>query len=91
METAALGFQHYILALGTAVMIPTFLVPLMGGSDVSLSHVQVLLTCFLLFIILFDSLILMKFFDIGKSLTKEKHFLFSFYYFCFMYLIFVIC
>lgn len=34
-EAIALGFQHYILALGTAVMIPTFLVPLMGGSDVS--------------------------------------------------------
>jgi nucleobase transporter 1/2 len=35
VETIALGFQHYILALGTAVMIPTFLVPSMGGSDVS--------------------------------------------------------
>ena len=33
-EAIALGFQHYILALGTAVMIPTFLVPLMGGTDV---------------------------------------------------------
>ncbi|WOK91495.1 hypothetical protein Cni_G00186 [Canna indica] len=32
-EAIALGFQHYILALGTAVMIPTLLVPLMGGSD----------------------------------------------------------
>lgn len=32
-EAIALGFQHYILALGTAVMIPAFLVPLMGGSD----------------------------------------------------------
>ncbi|XP_021724069.1 nucleobase-ascorbate transporter 2 [Chenopodium quinoa] len=32
-EAVALGFQHYILSLGTAVMIPTFLVPLMGGSD----------------------------------------------------------
>ncbi|RRT67822.1 hypothetical protein B296_00036054, partial [Ensete ventricosum] len=35
-EAIALGFQHYILALGTAVMIPTLLVPLMGGTDVSL-------------------------------------------------------
>lgn len=34
-ETIALGFQHYILALGTAVMIPSFLVSAMGGSDVS--------------------------------------------------------
>ncbi|MED6160299.1 DUF1279 superfamily [Stylosanthes scabra] len=33
VETIALGFQHYILALGTAVMIPTLLVPLMGGTD----------------------------------------------------------
>ncbi|XP_078431619.1 nucleobase-ascorbate transporter 2-like [Wolffia australiana] len=32
-EAIALGFQHYILALGTAVMIPSMLVPLMGGSD----------------------------------------------------------
>ncbi|KAK1326722.1 Nucleobase-ascorbate transporter 2 [Acorus calamus] len=32
-EAIALGFQHYILALGTAVMIPTILVPLMGGDD----------------------------------------------------------
>ncbi|KAJ7000033.1 nucleobase-ascorbate transporter 2-like [Populus alba x Populus x berolinensis] len=31
-ESIALGFQHYILALGTAVMIPSFLVPLMGGN-----------------------------------------------------------
>lgn len=34
-EAIALGFQHYILALGTAVMIPSFLVPYMGGTDVS--------------------------------------------------------
>ncbi|CAA7402369.1 unnamed protein product [Spirodela intermedia] len=32
-EATALGFQHYILALGTAVMIPSMLVPLMGGND----------------------------------------------------------
>ncbi|KAM0938582.1 putative xanthine/uracil/vitamin C permease, MetI-like superfamily [Dioscorea sansibarensis] len=32
-EAVVLGFQHYILALGTAVMIPSFLVPLMGGTD----------------------------------------------------------
>jgi hypothetical protein len=29
-----LGFQHFILCLGTAVMIPTMLVPLMGGNAV---------------------------------------------------------
>ncbi|KAI3965566.1 hypothetical protein MKX01_010523 [Papaver californicum] len=32
-EAIALGFQHYILSLGTAVIIPTFLVSLMGGSS----------------------------------------------------------
>ncbi|XP_062192988.1 nucleobase-ascorbate transporter 2-like [Phragmites australis] len=31
-ETVVLGFQHFILCLGTAVMIPTLLVPLMGGN-----------------------------------------------------------
>lgn len=35
-EAIALGFEHYILALGTAVMIPSFLVPMMGGDDVSI-------------------------------------------------------
>lgn len=34
-EAIALGFEHYVLALGTAVMIPSFLVPMMGGDDVS--------------------------------------------------------
>jgi hypothetical protein len=33
-EAMALAFQHYILSLGTAVMIPTMLVPMMGGNDV---------------------------------------------------------
>ncbi|XP_010274460.1 PREDICTED: nucleobase-ascorbate transporter 2-like [Nelumbo nucifera] len=32
-EAIALGFQHYILALGTAVMIPTMLVNYIGGTD----------------------------------------------------------
>ncbi|OAY85144.1 Nucleobase-ascorbate transporter 2 [Ananas comosus] len=43
-EAIALGFQHYILSLGTAVMIPTLLVPLMGGSDVSGDKVRVFQT-----------------------------------------------
>lgn len=34
-ETILLGFQNYILMLGTSVMIPTMLVHPMGGSDVS--------------------------------------------------------
>lgn len=33
VEAITMGFQHYILALGTAAMIPSFLVPLMGGTD----------------------------------------------------------
>nr|GLL23038.1 nucleobase-ascorbate transporter 1 [Ipomoea trifida]GMC70610.1 nucleobase-ascorbate transporter 1 [Ipomoea batatas] len=32
-ETILLAFQNYILVLGTSAMIPTLLVPLMGGSD----------------------------------------------------------
>ncbi|KAH6789000.1 Xanthine/uracil permease family protein [Perilla frutescens var. frutescens] len=32
-ETLLLAFQNYILVIGTSVMIPTMLVPLMGGSD----------------------------------------------------------
>ncbi|KAK8453701.1 hypothetical protein SEVIR_5G329400v4 [Setaria viridis] len=32
-EAIILAFQHYILALGTAVMIPAVLVPMMGGDD----------------------------------------------------------
>lgn len=32
-EAILLGFQHYILMLGTTVMIPTLLVPQMGGTD----------------------------------------------------------
>ncbi|XP_078428232.1 nucleobase-ascorbate transporter 2-like [Wolffia australiana] len=32
-EAVLLGFQHYILSLGTAVMIPSLLVPMMGGDD----------------------------------------------------------
>ncbi|CAI9786577.1 unnamed protein product [Fraxinus pennsylvanica] len=32
-EAITLGFQHYVLALGTAVIIPSFLVPLMGTDE----------------------------------------------------------
>ncbi|KAL7142298.1 hypothetical protein ABFS83_08G114700 [Erythranthe nasuta] len=32
-ETILLAFQNYILVVGTSVMIPTLLVPMMGGSD----------------------------------------------------------
>ena len=40
-EGIALGFQHYVLSLGTAVMIPTMLVQLMGGNDVRLRSLNV--------------------------------------------------
>ncbi|XP_008803524.2 nucleobase-ascorbate transporter 1-like [Phoenix dactylifera] len=33
IETILLGFQNYVLMLGTTVMIPSLLVPLMGGND----------------------------------------------------------
>jgi hypothetical protein len=42
-ETLLLGFQHYIVMLGTTVMIPSYLVPRMGGNDVcvvSLYHIR---------------------------------------------------
>ncbi|XP_031285147.1 nucleobase-ascorbate transporter 4-like [Pistacia vera] len=32
-EAAILGFQHYLVMLGTTVLIPTILVPLMGGGN----------------------------------------------------------
>lgn len=35
VETILLAFQNYILMLGTSVMIPSMLVPAMGGSSVS--------------------------------------------------------
>ncbi|KAK6160597.1 hypothetical protein DH2020_003978 [Rehmannia glutinosa] len=33
VEAILLGFQHYVVALGSIVLIPTILVPQMGGSD----------------------------------------------------------
>lgn len=33
-EAMILGFQHYLVMLGTTVIIPTTLVPLMGGGNV---------------------------------------------------------
>ncbi|KAK9164303.1 hypothetical protein Syun_005205 [Stephania yunnanensis] len=32
-EAIVLGFQHYLVALGTIVLIPSVIVPLMGGGD----------------------------------------------------------
>lgn len=33
-EAVLLGFQHYLVMLGTTVIIPTALVPQMGGNNV---------------------------------------------------------
>ncbi|KAK4492168.1 hypothetical protein RD792_002966 [Penstemon davidsonii] len=33
LEAICLGFQHYLLALGSIVLIPSMLIPQMGGSD----------------------------------------------------------
>lgn len=35
-EAILLGFQHYLVMLGTTVLIPSSLVPQMGGGNVSL-------------------------------------------------------
>ncbi|KAJ4716132.1 Nucleobase-ascorbate transporter [Melia azedarach] len=38
-EAIVLGFQHYLVMLGTTVIIPTILVPLMGGGKVEKAEV----------------------------------------------------
>ncbi|CAB4290710.1 unnamed protein product [Prunus armeniaca] len=38
-EAILLGFQHFLVMLGTTVIIPTILVPLMGGGDVEKAEV----------------------------------------------------
>ena len=45
VETILLAFQNYILMLGTAVMIPSMLVPLMGGSDVNVNNHPSVVIC----------------------------------------------
>jgi xanthine/uracil permease len=42
-EAILLGFQHYLVMLGTTVIIPTALVPQMGGNNVRLQVYSVLL------------------------------------------------
>ena len=39
-EAVILGFQHYIVMLGTTVIIPSALVPQMGGGNVSIFEVE---------------------------------------------------
>jgi xanthine/uracil permease len=43
VEAILLGFQHYAVMLGTTVIIPTALVPQMGGNNVRLQVCSVLL------------------------------------------------
>lgn len=42
-EAVLLGFQHYIVMLGTTVLIPSILVPQMGGGNV---RIPTLTVCF---------------------------------------------
>lgn len=67
-ETIVLAFQNYIVMLGTSVMVPSLLVPAMGGSDVS---------CFSwkLIALYFCGQFWLIFLHSVKYLIKEKHFL----------------
>ncbi|KAI9126735.1 hypothetical protein K1719_002331 [Acacia pycnantha] len=38
-EAVVLGFQHYLLTLGMTVLIPTIVVPQMGGSNAEKARV----------------------------------------------------
>ncbi|KAK7256298.1 hypothetical protein RIF29_29739 [Crotalaria pallida] len=42
-EAILLGFQHFLVMLGTTVLIPTALVPQMGGGNVSNNGLRVCL------------------------------------------------
>lgn len=42
-EAIVLGFQHYLVMLGTTVIISTIIVPYMGGGNVSNFTLQLLL------------------------------------------------
>lgn len=66
-EAILLGFQHYLVMLGTTVLIPSALVPQMGGRNVSLFSTKKIDV----HIILFQSFIaLKKVYD--DSLQEEK-------------------
>lgn len=39
-EAVILAFQHYVVMLGTTVIIATAIVPLMGGGDVRMIFAQ---------------------------------------------------
>jgi len=50
-EGVILGFQHYLVVLGTIVIVSTILVPLIGGGNV----VQIFNTLLFSHLILFES------------------------------------
>lgn len=40
-EALVLGFQHYLLTLGITVLIPSMIVPQMGGDDVRIIAIYI--------------------------------------------------
>jgi hypothetical protein len=73
-EAIALGFQHYILSLGTAVMIPTMLVPLMGGNDVRISSLLLLCSSLDSLISLVKQILTEQYLADYQSVTRRKWF-----------------
>ena len=68
-EAVVLGFQHYVLTLGITVLIPSIIVPQMGGNDVRI-RLNFLECCFSSFLINLPTyLIYLRFFF---SLQAEK-------------------
>lgn len=53
VEAVVLGFQHYILTLGTAILIPSMIVPQMGGGNVSIQFYRFGDISLLIFLIFF--------------------------------------
>lgn len=58
-EAILLGFQHYLVMLGTTVLIPSSLVPQMGGGNVR--------TCWMLFSLLSFKICFLKLFYISPQ------------------------
>ena len=57
-EAILLGFQHFLVMLGTTVIIPTALVPQMGGGNVRVNHfverfhwLSIITNCLLLIVV----------------------------------------
>lgn len=67
-EAVLLGFQHYLVMLGTTVLIPASLVPQMGGGNVRL---WLLFQLFEMMLPLFDTTTLLKL-KVKAFLQEEK-------------------